>query len=68
MGAAVNAVLAQRLVRKALHALQGNRDPPPEQVEFLELSGIIGQQIYQPVGCDRVPTDRVLGPGWYLSF
>ncbi len=53
VGAAVNAVLAQRLVRKLCTNCKELRDPPPEQVEFLELSGIIGQQIYQPVGCDK---------------
>jgi type IV pilus assembly protein PilB len=53
VGAAVNAVLAQRLVRKLCTHCKELRDPPPEQVEFLELSGIIGQQIYQPVGCDK---------------
>jgi len=53
VGAAVNAVLAQRLVRKLCPHCKDLRDPPPEQVEFLELSGIIGQQIYQPVGCDK---------------
>lgn len=53
VGAAVNAVLAQRLVRKLCVHCKDLRDPPPEQVEFLELSGIIGQQIYQPVGCDK---------------
>ena len=53
VGAAINAVLAQRLVRKLCMNCRDLRDPPPEQVEFLELSGIIGQQIYQPVGCDK---------------
>ncbi len=53
VGAAVNAVLAQRLVRRLCKHCKELRDPPPEQIEFLELSGIIGQQIYQPVGCDK---------------
>ncbi|MEM8757407.1 MAG: ATPase, T2SS/T4P/T4SS family [Planctomycetota bacterium] len=53
VGAAVNAVLAQRLVRRLCKHCKVLRDPPPEQVEFLELSGIIGQQVYQPVGCER---------------
>ncbi|MEM9166692.1 MAG: ATPase, T2SS/T4P/T4SS family [Planctomycetota bacterium] len=53
VGAAVNAVLAQRLVRRLCAHCKELRDPPPEQVEFLELSGIAGQQIYMPVGCDR---------------
>ena len=53
VGAAVNAVLAQRLVRKLCVHCKDLRDPPPEQVEFLELSGIMGQKIYQPVGCDK---------------
>lgn len=53
VGAAINAVLAQRLVRKLCTHCRDLRDPPPEQVEFLELSGLIGQQIYQPVGCDK---------------
>ena len=53
VGAAVNAVLAQRLVRKLCTHCKELRDPPPEQVEFLELSGIIGRQIYQPKGCDK---------------
>ncbi len=53
VGAAVNAVLAQRLVRKLCVHCKELRDPPPEQVEFLELSGVIGKQIFQPKGCDK---------------
>lgn len=53
VGAAVNAVLAQRLVRRLCPHCKELRDPPREQIEFLELSGIIGQQVYMPVGCDR---------------
>ncbi|MEO1583190.1 MAG: ATPase, T2SS/T4P/T4SS family [Planctomycetota bacterium] len=53
VGAAVNAVLAQRLVRRLCPHCKELRDPPPEQIEFLELSGIIGQQVYQPVGCEK---------------
>ncbi|MEL7483629.1 MAG: ATPase, T2SS/T4P/T4SS family, partial [Planctomycetota bacterium] len=53
VGAAVNAVLAQRLVRRLCKSCKELRDPPPEQVEFLELSGIIGQQVYMPVGCEK---------------
>lgn len=53
VGAAVNAVLAQRLVRRLCKHCKELRDPPPEQVEFLELSGIIGQQVYMPVGCEK---------------
>ena len=53
VGAAVNAVLAQRLVRRLCKHCKALRDPPREQVEFLELSGIFGQQVYMPVGCDK---------------
>jgi type IV pilus assembly protein PilB len=53
VGAAVNAVLAQRLVRRLCKHCKALRDPPPEQQEFLELAGLGGRQIYLPVGCDK---------------
>jgi type IV pilus assembly protein PilB len=53
IAAAVNGILAQRLVRKACQECKQLVEPTAEMREFLELQGFKEQQIWKGVGCDK---------------
>ncbi|MBK7403392.1 MAG: type II/IV secretion system protein [Phycisphaerales bacterium] len=53
VGAAVNAVLAQRLVRRLCQQCKAQEPPTAEMSEFLEMQGIDASQTWVPKGCDR---------------
>jgi type IV pilus assembly protein PilB len=53
ISAAVNAILAQRLVRKICQACREEYDPTDEMKEFLTLQGFKSEKVYRGKGCDR---------------
>ena len=53
VGAAVNAVLAQRLVRRLCPHCKTHETPSQEMAEYLELQGIDADTVWTPQGCDR---------------
>ncbi len=53
VGAAVNAVLAQRLARRLCAACKVQEDPSGEMAEFLEMQGLSGEKVWAPKGCDK---------------
>lgn len=53
VGAAVNAVLAQRLIRKLCTACKAEETPPEDLKEFLETNGLDMSKVWVPKGCDR---------------
>jgi type IV pilus assembly protein PilB len=53
ISAAVNAILAQRLVRKICPHCKEEFNPSNEMREFLELQGFAGAQTFHGKGCDR---------------
>ena len=53
ISAAVNAILAQRLVRKICPHCKDTFAPSDEMKEFLELQGFAGATTYKGKGCDR---------------
>ena len=53
VGAAVNGVLAQRLVRKICSNCKTEREPSEEMKEFLALQGYDATRIFMGKGCDR---------------
>ncbi|HZZ44057.1 MAG TPA: ATPase, T2SS/T4P/T4SS family [Tepidisphaeraceae bacterium] len=53
IASAVNAILAQRLVRKICAHCQELYTPTPEMAEFLTLQGFDSTKLYQGKGCDR---------------
>jgi type IV pilus assembly protein PilB len=53
IAAAVNAILAQRLVRKICPHCKDAYEPSDEMREFLELQGFAGATTYKGKGCDR---------------
>ena len=53
VGAAVNAVLAQRLVRRLCPHCRTNETPSEEMVEYLEMQGIDASTVWTPHGCER---------------
>ncbi len=53
VGAAVNAVLAQRLARRLCPACKVQEDPSGEMAEFLEMQGLSGSKLWGPKGCDK---------------
>ncbi len=53
VGAAVNAVLAQRLVRRICEHCKQRQAPGEELAEFLELNGMPADSIYVGAGCDK---------------
>ena len=53
VGAAVNAVLAQRLLRRLCTHCKTMGKPSEEMAEFLALHGFPADEMWQPVGCDK---------------
>jgi type IV pilus assembly protein PilB len=53
ISSALNAVLAQRLVRKICKECRAEFEPSNEMKEFLTLQGFSGQKIFKGKGCDR---------------
>ena len=53
VGAAVNAVLAQRLIRRLCTHCKSVEEPSPEMVEYLELNGMSAESMYVAKGCDK---------------
>jgi type IV pilus assembly protein PilB len=53
ISSAVNAVLAQRLVRKICQHCKEEFQPSPEMKEFLMLQGFTSDKTYKGKGCDR---------------
>jgi type IV pilus assembly protein PilB len=53
VGAALNAVLAQRLLRRLCPACKGKQAPSEEMAEFLELQGLPSGEMWAPNGCDK---------------
>ena len=53
VGAAVNAVLAQRLVRKLCPNCKAQEPPSEEMAEYLEMQGLDSTQAWVAKGCDR---------------
>ncbi|MCC6659914.1 MAG: type II/IV secretion system protein [Phycisphaerales bacterium] len=53
VGAAVNAVLAQRLIRRLCTHCKGQGAPSDEMKEFLQMQGLDAEQIWQAKGCER---------------
>jgi type IV pilus assembly protein PilB len=53
IASAVNAILAQRLVRKICQHCREPYQPTPDMAEFLTLQGFDPSQLFQGKGCDR---------------
>ncbi|MBC7835566.1 MAG: Flp pilus assembly complex ATPase component TadA [Phycisphaerales bacterium] len=53
VGAAINAVLAQRLIRRLCTHCKVQGKPTDERCEFLELNAISAETVYLAKGCDR---------------
>jgi type IV pilus assembly protein PilB len=53
ISAAVNAILAQRLVRKICQKCKETYEPSEEMREFLKLQGFTSEAIYRGKGCDH---------------
>ncbi len=53
VGAAVNGVLAQRLLRKLCQHCKAQEKPSEEMAEFLEIQGLPNDQLWVPKGCDK---------------
>tara|TARA_R110000782_G_scaffold24264_3_gene62754 strand:- start:5356 stop:7359 length:2004 start_codon:yes stop_codon:yes gene_type:complete len=53
VGAALNAVLAQRLLRRLCPHCRLKEAPSEEMAEFLELQGLPSGEMWGPKGCDR---------------
>jgi type IV pilus assembly protein PilB len=53
ISSAVNAILAQRLVRKICSQCKADFQPSDEMREFLTLQGFTAEKMYHGTGCDR---------------
>ena len=53
VGAAVNGVLAQRLVRRLCEHCKTQESPSEEMREYLEMQGLPCDSMWTPKGCDR---------------
>jgi len=53
VGAAVNAVLAQRLVRRICQKCKQETKPTDEMAEFLEMNGMAGDTLWEGAGCEK---------------
>jgi len=53
VGAAVNAVLAQRLVRRLCAHCKTEGEAPSDLAEFVEMQGMDPSSVWQATGCDR---------------
>jgi len=53
VGAALNAVLAQRLVRRLCNHCRTEQPVSEEMAEYLEMQGMQGTKMWGPQGCDK---------------
>ncbi|MCR9075309.1 MAG: ATPase, T2SS/T4P/T4SS family [bacterium] len=53
VGAAVNGVLAQRLLRRLCQHCKAQEAPSEEMAEFLEMQGLPNDELWVPKGCDK---------------
>lgn len=53
VGAAVNGVLAQRLLRRLCQHCKAQEEPSEEMSEFLEINGLPSHEMWMPQGCDK---------------
>ncbi len=53
VGAAVNGVLAQRLLRRLCTHCKAQESPTEEMGEFLEMNGLPSDELWMPQGCDK---------------
>jgi len=53
ISSAVNAILAQRLVRKVCPHCKEEYEPSTEMKEFLAMQGFVNEKTYHGTGCDR---------------
>ena len=53
VGAAVNGVLAQRLLRRLCQHCKAQEAPSEEMAEFLEMQGLPSNELWVPKGCDK---------------
>ena len=53
VGAAVNGVLAQRLLRRLCTHCKAQESPSEEMAEFLEMNGLPSNEMWMPQGCDK---------------
>jgi type IV pilus assembly protein PilB len=53
VGAAVNAVLAQRLVRRLCSQCRAEKPPTEEMAEFLQIQGMATDKMWMPSGCEK---------------
>ena len=53
VGAAVNGVLAQRLLRRLCQHCKAQEKPSEEMGEFLEMNGLPSNEMWMPQGCDK---------------
>lgn len=53
VGAAVNAVLAQRLLRRLCANCKAQQAPSEDMAEFLEMQGLPSGAMWGPVGCEK---------------
>ena len=61
VGAAVNAVLAQRLLRRICENCKEEITPSDEMQEFMEMNGMPGGKIYRGAGCAKCRKTGYLG-------
>jgi len=61
ISSAVNAILAQRLVRKTCPHCKEEYEPTDEMKEFLALQGFANEKAYRGKGCDRCRKTGYLG-------
>ncbi len=53
VGAALNGVLAQRLLRRLCQHCKAQEAPSEEMGEFLEMNGLPSDEMWMPQGCDK---------------
>jgi len=53
VGAALNGVLAQRLLRRLCPHCKAQESPSEEMAEFLEMNGLPSDEMWTPQGCDK---------------
>tara|TARA_R110002072_G_scaffold42064_9_gene117846 strand:+ start:141306 stop:143330 length:2025 start_codon:yes stop_codon:yes gene_type:complete len=53
VGAAVNGVLAQRLLRRLCASCKAQQKPSEEMAEFLEINGLPSEEMWMPQGCEK---------------
>tara|TARA_R110002073_G_scaffold118918_1_gene258199 strand:- start:25661 stop:27679 length:2019 start_codon:yes stop_codon:yes gene_type:complete len=53
VGAALNGVLAQRLLRRLCPHCKGQEEPSDDMAEFLEINGLPNDEMWVPKGCDK---------------